>query len=105
MKKGDELVKLVYLTNDIPVMTIMIQFSGAGSDVWHLHSGFIEKKKSCCIGTSALINRLYVQIVLLKLSFTRFHKSLETFLTYWSKIQWISRSVHTIRKINNLDRA
>ena len=52
VKKGDELVKLVYLTNDIPVMTIMIQFSGGGSDVWHLHSGLIEKKKSYCIGTS-----------------------------------------------------
>lgn len=86
-------------------MTIMIQFSVGGSDVWHLHSGLIEKKKSYCIGTSELINRLYVQIVLLKLSFTRFHKSLETFLTYWSKIQWISRSVHTVSKINNLDRA
>lgn len=45
MKKGDELFKLVYLTNEIPVMTIMIQFSGGGSDVWHLHSGFIEKKE------------------------------------------------------------
>ena len=105
MKKGDELVKLAYLTNEIPVMTILIQFSRGGSDVWHMHSDLIEKKKSHCIGTSALINRLCVRIVLLKLYFTRFHKSLETFLTYWSKIQQISRSVRTISKINNLDRA
>ena len=47
MKKGDELVKLVYLTNEIPVMTIL---SGGGSDVWHLHSGLIERKKSYFIG-------------------------------------------------------